>query len=88
MRTQAETTGQSARATEQRRIDSVCEAAARFVGMEVARRLAEERETVLDEPQGEGAAAKLERMRETSRGRQWLREHPHATWEDIEAARI
>ena len=48
----------------------------------------EERETVLDEPQGEGAAAKLERMRETSRGRQWLREHPHATWEDIEAARI
>ena len=32
--------------------------------------------------------AKLHRMRETRRGRQWLCEHPHATWTDIEAARL
>ena len=88
MATPADTPGQCARATEQRRIDSVCEAAAEFLGMDVARRLTEEPETVLDEPESEGAAAKLERMRESRRGRQWLQEHPGATWDDIEAARI
>ena len=88
MRSQAETTEQGARTTEQRRVESVCEAAAPFVGMEVARRLVEQRDSVYEEGEGEGTVAKLDRMRETTRGRRWLREHPNATWNDIEAARM
>ena len=88
MNTQTEDTERSARATENRRIECVCEAAAGFIGMDVAKRLGEERDIACEQPQGEGVVAKLDRMQETARGRQWLREHPHATWDDIEAARM
>ena len=78
-----------ARATEQRLADSVHNAVAEYISEELATKLVEERYEYDDvEPVAEGPVAKLDRLSETRRGREWLKAHPEATWSDIEEVNL
>ena len=78
----------NARATEDRRTNTIVDAVAEIVGRDQAERMMDEIETYDDAPAPEGPAAKLTRMRECATGRQWLEQHPKATWDDIAQARV
>ena len=78
----------SVRATEQRRTEMIFKAVVPLPGENDTRRIMDQIEAHEDDVEPEGAGAKLARMSESRRGRQWLREHPQANWADIAAAGV
>ena len=78
----------NARETEQRRTDALITAIASLVGTRRAEELIETVGEPFEHEAQESAPAKLARMRESDRGKQWLREHPDASWEEVAAAGI
>jgi len=75
-----------ARATERRYRTRIDNAIAAVVDADTVRALREERET---DPYGdcgrqdESVLEKLHRLKRTSYGQAWLKDHPSASWDDI-----